>query len=589
MQLYKEQLASHEIRILTIQPNIFSSPIQCSLATVTLDKKPCYGALSYVWGSPETTGEIVVDLVQVAVTANLASALRHLRHTVDSIVLWIDAICINQGDNKERSAQVKMMGRIYSNAATVFLWIGEADENSDVAFESMPAIAAGGEGHNKATDATFGFYSSLDGRPWFSRVWILQEMALATEDPIVACGGKRASWSLFISAWTVLATRLFSEIGMVRPKPSDSGRGEEREQVVEVLAKLKIDVLNDMRNAVRKGTGESLRQLLLTSRSSESTDPRDKIYALLGMLRSEDRDSYFVIDYQKPVATVYAEAVAHLFAKGDGPSFLSSMWLSGLEPKIPGLPSWALDFSAQSAEVAIDISCIDFNPPSPQSVSGPGAGAINGVAQDDVRTLKVEALPVDLVDEVICLDKDFARCLTQLTDINQLAAKARTRCSADEGLDQVIGELAGSEPLWRILISNKAWHSGYDVAPDEYAAMYDELLTHCFQAYGQDPEPETVQTPTNEYLRCLRDKLPGRAFFTTTKGFIGLSTPVIRPGDEITIWFGATIPFVVRPIPRTQEFYQLVSGAYVGGIMNGKMVDQVYCEDLLDSKTLFIK
>lgn len=244
--LYKERLAPRDIRVISLQPGSSSSPVRCDITKVNLDKGLAFHALSYVWGDPKGPRLIEVGSVQVPVTSNLYTALHHLRHPTDALVLWVDAICINQADMNERNAQVMMMGEIYSVATTVFSWIGEADKDSDVAFDIMTDISESGSS-SQAAQAASSFYLSLDERPWFGRVWILQEMAQATHDPIVVCGFKQASWSAFISARKIIATSLFSEIGMVRPKAVDSDCSTGEVQRVEVLAKLKIDVLDDMR------------------------------------------------------------------------------------------------------------------------------------------------------------------------------------------------------------------------------------------------------------------------------------------------------------------------------------------------------
>lgn len=307
------------------------------------------------------------------------------------------------------------------------------------------------------------------------------------------------------------------------------------------------------------------------------------------MLNVPDRESYPTVDYGKPIAVVYAEAMVHIFSKGIGPHFLLGMWLPGLQPVIPGLPSWVSDFSAQSAGRTAGQSCIGFNPAFPRSVSGPGAEAVNGVAQEDMKTLQVEALPIDIITKVIHFETDFLGCVAQLENIESLATEVVSRAAGHKSLGPIFDKFKQSEPLWRILVSDKTALSGYDAVPDQYAAMYDELLAHCSRTDQQDRNPQTRDLPENGYIQALRQHLPGRAFFTTFNGLIGLAGPSLQADDEVTIWFGATIPFIVRHNSDTHGHCKLVSGAYVGGIMKGEMVDQLYCEDLLDSKTLLVR
>jgi hypothetical protein len=115
--------ASH-IRLLTLLPGKFSSKIHINLQIeqLTAELRPQYEVLSYVWGSTEDPADIFVGEStkhELAVTQNLACALRYLRYQDRKRVLWIDAICVNLKDLKERGHQVKRMANIYTMATRV--------------------------------------------------------------------------------------------------------------------------------------------------------------------------------------------------------------------------------------------------------------------------------------------------------------------------------------------------------------------------------------------------------------------------------------------------------------------------------------
>ena len=90
-----------------------------------------YEALSYTWGQEDASASIALRargcLYRFQIRPNLESALKHLRYTNDVRDLWIDAICINQEDDQEKSAQVPMLARIFGQAEQVCIWLGEAD------------------------------------------------------------------------------------------------------------------------------------------------------------------------------------------------------------------------------------------------------------------------------------------------------------------------------------------------------------------------------------------------------------------------------------------------------------------------------
>jgi hypothetical protein len=104
-----------EIRLLTVSPGCRDDKILCRLDTVSLDDTPAYTALSYCWGKADERGYIFLHENMVSVTKSLEIGLRHARNENEDVVLWVDAICINQENLAEKSAQVRMMGRIYAS------------------------------------------------------------------------------------------------------------------------------------------------------------------------------------------------------------------------------------------------------------------------------------------------------------------------------------------------------------------------------------------------------------------------------------------------------------------------------------------
>jgi hypothetical protein len=115
-----------EIRLLKLLPGEFSSEIYLQLITQPLTEtvQLRYDALSYTWGSTQTSALVFVGENTLDITQSLAEALPYLRYPDKSRVLWIDAMCINQRDIVERSQQVKRMAMIYSKAERVVVWLG---------------------------------------------------------------------------------------------------------------------------------------------------------------------------------------------------------------------------------------------------------------------------------------------------------------------------------------------------------------------------------------------------------------------------------------------------------------------------------
>ncbi|KAI1430737.1 heterokaryon incompatibility protein-domain-containing protein [Xylaria sp. CBS 124048] len=117
----------HEIRLLTLHPSpSYNDILQCSLSHTTLDSpgEPEYEALSYVWGPPHFSQQILVDKHPLKITENLECALRHLRQASSPRILWVDAICIDQASTAERSHQVTLMRAIYTHCKCDIAWLG---------------------------------------------------------------------------------------------------------------------------------------------------------------------------------------------------------------------------------------------------------------------------------------------------------------------------------------------------------------------------------------------------------------------------------------------------------------------------------
>lgn len=118
-----------EIRLLRLLPGIGDDRVACELYPVSLDEHaPAYEALSYTWGKASETEMMLLDGWPFQATGSLESALTRLRYEDKARLLWVDALCINQADLKERSEQVALMGEIYSRTQQCLIWLGKLDD-----------------------------------------------------------------------------------------------------------------------------------------------------------------------------------------------------------------------------------------------------------------------------------------------------------------------------------------------------------------------------------------------------------------------------------------------------------------------------
>jgi hypothetical protein len=156
-----------------------------------------YVALSYTWGNPRLHCPILIGERVFHVTLNLAVALEHLQEEEKTLILWVDAICIDQRNEHEKSIQVQRMGEVFSSAALVIVWLGASADKSDLALQEIVKAVD----HDSRYDELKQSYQSIQRchvlliqpiralfeRPWFKRVWVGQEVALNEEITFV-CG-----------------------------------------------------------------------------------------------------------------------------------------------------------------------------------------------------------------------------------------------------------------------------------------------------------------------------------------------------------------------------------------------------------------
>lgn len=219
------------IRLLTLLPGQFSDDIYLLIIHEKFqdEKRTPYECLSYTWGSAAQAQEKVyiwqkspangsdVDSLQfLYVRIDLLTALKYIRLPDAPRVIWIDAICIDQGNLTEKGLEVARMGQIYNNAAQVLVWLGPEDESIPMALETIERLSAGvlltwdhrncntipgseaevvehGPKKSNFTPQHWVSLTKLIQRPWFRRLWIRQEVQLASK-VLVRCGYAEIEW-----------------------------------------------------------------------------------------------------------------------------------------------------------------------------------------------------------------------------------------------------------------------------------------------------------------------------------------------------------------------------------------------------------
>jgi len=185
-----------------------------------MDNAPKYNAISYAWGRETTSRAFMCNRDSFAVSAHVLDALNHLQpDQFSGKKVWIDAICINQEDDVEKAVQVAHMQSIYSSAEEVYIWLGRSEDESDLAIDQISSVIDYVlkvwqhflQGTEKipppisSSDAVLAALGHLYVRPWFNRVWVVQELLLA-RSAVLVCGNRRIDWDTF-AHMTVLLLR----------------------------------------------------------------------------------------------------------------------------------------------------------------------------------------------------------------------------------------------------------------------------------------------------------------------------------------------------------------------------------------------
>lgn len=687
---YSPLAHAREIRLIRFGSS-FERPegrdIQISLLSQHLDTSPSYHALSYTWGDPRSshdskiqagnypqsqTGNETLSVscagMPIPVTTNLLMALSNISRSpqLRLQLWWIDAVCINQADDKERSAQVSIMGSIYSKASMVVVWLGRTGDDAD-AYAHLETTLIGplldlkaqeGSGHVSKyhldddklweklhldkRDFPLPLWEKVNkflSRAWFSRGWVVQEVSLARAITVL-CGHRELSWDSLIGfAGIHSEARWFQE-----PDVKLSARGQEQwgsaSWQLQTLLRMRVDALreesthiDDNGLVVKDDLPTRFRRIIKRGRQFETGDPRDKIYAFLGLasLHRENDQRFLRPDYSKPTQVIYTEAAAYLIDQTSSLRSLTSCEGGKFRShsSVSGLPSWVPDFTF--VQVSQSLNYDHYNAAEgleAQSTKEPFKILDNTI-------LHVEGVFVDTIEELggtlqyLKNSSDFAKDWEMFlrlderywngqprteviwrTLIADYAHKTSPVPSSFESQFRSFVLFIGSiiyDPSIPIGLASHKTQTGADInRPDINAwtnyhlleqtdrsgllPSLDEIvqakhiLAPHLQEWSRDPRPAQKSRSTvgdmQAYHRSIVPAITGRKLFRSAgeHNVLGLSPFFAEPGDELWILRGSQVPFVLRPrqegsrVAGTERRYELVGEAYIHGLMHGEIV-----------------
>jgi len=600
-RLIYQPLRQGNFRLLVIEPATQDQTIQCRLYKAKLSDSVEYEALSYVWGTEPATFEIKVNCQPLMIRPNLHNALRRLRGK-ERVCVWVDTLCINQADPFEKSEQIQNMGQIYRKAKSVCIWLGEEDQHANIAFEFVNKIHRLDFFHTHNPVDGYGVTAlcKVLERPWFRRLWVLQE-ASSARNAIMLCGGLAIHMNDLIDALALLRERLGPQI-LLRDTVLKSVNILNECPGLRFLdaVKMVFQKSQDGEIVKRKMTLESLTEM---SAFLETTDLRDTIYALLNL--ANDSARYPILpDYGRDLLSVFTDFIKYSVAESRSLDIILRPWApisaasdikAPLDVKLKAnRPSWicsrnGLPFGNPAEEHKTRIH--------PKSLVGSVTKRIYNAdnstyvpsffgAHERLRISRYDMMAYGIVLGMI--QEQSMRMADGI--VQQECLDILDGIKRDE--EGVLYDL--SDSVWRVICANR--DGSGKPAPDLiYRRTMLGFLDRPSFGKGLDTEEllkEDFPETTMAFLRVVRDTVWNRRTFRGTGPYgelLGLSPRYAREGDIICILYGCSVPVVLRPSEDIkEECWQLIGEAYVDGMMEGEIFRSMDREQTVGTEVQFV-
>lgn len=573
----------NEIRRMVLEPSKQrTAEIECFLEVVSLDDQPDYAVFSYVWGDALDRETIRVNGEPLQITKNLHALLREHRRKRMQTWVWADAICINQADVEEKAHQVSLMGRIFVQATYVLWWLGPADQHTKLALRCLQIIDSGEDLLGEITDAHLRALVTIINRPFWSRLWILQEIILPPGGDL-HCGKYILPFSGIISASNYLyrnaSNRLTSFEREFHQNVIDVSRWDP-ELIYYVGGRLEYILVPIIFKHYRERR-DGILFSLDSCRASNCSDPRDRIFALLGMF-PEYRD-VIQVDYAASIDDVYAHAAFEIMkhlGSLDSLALASSPRDQHLSPaswipdwRAPQEP-WAMAYGSDSipyGSVLLHESQL-FNA---------CAGRSADIELIEPYTVRTKAL---LLGHVKTLGAFGHALMQKPPDDYWFDALPNLAESVRLGDEHLSPNFSWEKAVFSTISRDTKEEKGVDVRLEEKDhEKFDiaQLLRESGSAFA-NVDSETVKLRKQHCGRFATSMVYVR-LCRLSDGSIGQVPDTVHVGDPIFILAGARVPYLLRPSESATDkpTFTVLGPCFIYGIMDGEaVVDGVAFEDI---------
>lgn len=613
------------------------------LVSADENKNPHYEALSYTWSGADT--KIQCNDIEFNTTSNLRNALTQLRLTDRCRYIWADQICINQSDSDEKERnQIPLLPQIYANAQRVLIWLGKDNtvcvDGMRFLRQLLDDLTSSSDDDQDSVHATVSGNREINrllNLPWFSRVWVLQEVAMA-QTAILIYGSETLPWDRLekfnemcqidtVGRWTnALAS-------IARANDSTTKQLLASRYItahVHLISRLKAS--GSSLGGSASPFGDAL--LLTQTRTCQATFQKDKVLSLFAFLSPELRSALVNFDNGKyhDTATFYHKIAQFELGQCLNMDFLEAAGLRQRSESHAALPSWVPDWTVTlfnqelwllnkvkfrldgqllyaasknsqacakvneksegllEVKVRIIDTIVDTGKPFDWTIQSDhpdhaGQGRFGDVkAMIQLSQERYSKVKSSLEMSEYCRTHygssfDAACKQTLVAGIMQIGDGSndggKQRRATDDELDQLY---ANYFDFMDILLNNTL-HEALERLEQGRPEMSDfSTLTSFLDALSKSSQAQKL-------LQQIQDACKRRVFFVTDDGYMGLGPQGLgtaQVGDKICVVQGCHVPFVIRPHttePSGEQSYQLVGEAYVHGLMDGEAMTMASASD----------
>lgn len=590
--LYAKGLQENEIRLLTISSyNLETAELE--LEIYQRDDTPEYDVVSWTWGQDEATTSVSCNMFPLQIRTTLFNALPYL-HGARSLPirpLWIDFICLDQNNDTEKEIHVPLMGTIYQNATRTLIWLGEEADDSDLAIDSMSRVTQ--EMLNVDPDRARLFlqqredlrllglpaeydpvwksFQAIQLRPWYFRLWTLQEIVLGTE-PLMICGTKTMPWDAVVMLQRA-ATRA-NLTPLVMPVDWDtSGMPGDLITTITFTHGLRTQLC-------ARPTAIRLDAAIKFTMNRKYKQRVDRIWAILGLLDKRNREfcvKWDLIKYGPAAELDYHETYLGIMKMytAENPVVGMKLFEDGL-PQVhnPKLPSWCPDWSLERTSSPFSyMDGIAAGGPKtlrniPASAMLPSGQLRPFISIDDNLTFHISGLIVDVVEKTTSTAGIFwgnYQDWRKRLDIIRITQSCNWLRECLDIINAASPPTASTSPV--VEADHTPALPGRDVPVpvlqpfatlQSYMALLKDILRF---------DDDTLDNYS------VRSWCQGRKFFRTEAGKFGIGPLGLEKGDVVCALCAGTPLFVLRPVDTAgelQQRYQVIGDAYVPDLMHGE-------------------